>query len=97
MVLTEQIEALYSSIFVLQLDQPSAAKLLPYSPSLILLQHPQSNDHWIILKIDLKVLPMSLVVLIQSLVVTESPSLGQFISNFYTTSRLSHLSKVVPI
>jgi hypothetical protein len=41
------------------------------------------------------VLPISLVVIIQSLVVTDSPFSCQFISNFCIASMLSHLSKVV--
>jgi hypothetical protein len=44
---------------------------------------------------DLKVLPLSLVVIIQSWVVTDSPFSCQFISHFYIASMLSHLSKVI--
>jgi hypothetical protein len=54
----------------------------------ILLIHPLNSPQF-----DLKVLPLSLVVIIQSLVVTDSPFSCQFISHFCIESMLSHLSK----
>jgi hypothetical protein len=56
----------------------------------ILLRHPLNSSQF-----DLKVLPISLVVIIQSLVVTDSPFSCQFISNFCTAPILCHLIKVV--
>jgi hypothetical protein len=56
----------------------------------ILLIHPLNSPQF-----DLQVLPISLVVIIQSSVVTDSPISCQFISNFCIASMLSHLSKVV--
>ena len=56
----------------------------------ILLRHPLNSPQF-----DLQVLPISLVVIIQSLVVTDSPFSCQFISHFYIASMLSHLRKVI--
>jgi hypothetical protein len=56
----------------------------------ILLSYPLNSSQF-----DLQVLLISLVVIIQSSVTTDSPFSCQFISNFCTASRLSHLSKVV--
>jgi hypothetical protein len=46
---------------------------------------------------DLQILPSSLVAIIQFSMTTDSPSSGRFIFIFYKTSRLSHLSKVIPL
>jgi hypothetical protein len=56
----------------------------------ILLSYPLNSSQF-----DLQVLPSSLVAIIQSSVAIDSPFSFQFISNFCTASRLSHLSKVV--
>jgi hypothetical protein len=56
----------------------------------ILLNYPLNSSQFY-----LQVLPISLVDIIQSLVAIDSPFSCQFISNFCTASRLSHLSKVV--
>jgi hypothetical protein len=45
----------------------------------------------------LQILPSSLVAIIQFSMMTDSPSSGWFIFIFYKTSRLSHLSKVIPL
>jgi hypothetical protein len=46
---------------------------------------------------DLQVLPSSLVAIIQSSVSTDSQTFCPFFSNFCIRSRLSHLSKVIPL
>jgi hypothetical protein len=46
---------------------------------------------------DLQVLPSTLVAIIQSSVSTDSQTFSPFFSNFCITSRLNHLSKVIPL
>jgi hypothetical protein len=48
-------------------------------------------------QLDLQVLPVLLVAIIQSVVATNSPTLGPFYSKFCMSPRLSHLSKVIPL
>jgi hypothetical protein len=58
----------------------------------ILRKHPLNPPQF-----DRKVHPISLLVKIQSLMMTDSPTLDPIISHFHTTSVLSLLIKIVPL